>query len=73
MAVSDYEPVPFAGKVSSRQEELIVRCRRTPKVIRSVRDWAPSIYLVGFKLLSRASTAELIDQAAASGRSTGPT
>ena len=29
-----------------------MRCRRTPKVIRSVRDWAPSVYLVGFKLLS---------------------
>ena len=68
MAVSDYEPVPCAGKLSSSQEELIVRCRRTPKVIRSVRDWAPSIYLVGFKLLSRATTAELIDQAEASGQ-----
>ncbi len=68
MAVSDYEPLPFSGKVSSSQEELVVRCRRTPKVIRSVRDWSPSIYLVGFKLLSRASTADLIDQAEASGR-----
>jgi phosphopantothenate-cysteine ligase len=60
MAVSDYEPVPLAGKVSSGAEELIVRCRPTPKVIRSVRDWAPSVYLVGFKLLSRVSEAELI-------------
>ncbi len=68
MAVSDYEPVPRAGKVSSSQDELIVRCRRTPKVIRSVRDWAPSIYLVGFKLLSRATTVELIGQAEASGQ-----
>jgi phosphopantothenate-cysteine ligase len=65
MAVSDYEPVGHAGKVSSDENELVVRCRRTPKVIRSVRDWAPSIYLVGFKLLSRASTAELIRQAEA--------
>ena len=68
MAVSDYEPAPVAGKVSSDESELIVRCRRTPKVIRSVRDWAPSIYLVGFKLLSRATTTELIRQAEASGR-----
>jgi phosphopantothenate-cysteine ligase len=63
MAVSDFEPEPFAGKIGSDAESLIVRCRRTPKVIRSVRDWAPSIYLVGFKLLSRASCDELIGRA----------
>jgi len=32
-------------------------------VIRSVRDWSPGVYLVGFKLLSRAPLAELIRQA----------
>ena len=53
MAVSDFEPEPYAGKISSDAESLVVRCRPTPKVIRSVRDWAPSVYLVGFKLLSR--------------------
>ncbi len=68
MAVSDYEPVPVSGKVSSDENELIVRCVRTPKVIRSVRDWAPSVYLVGFKLLSRATMPELISQAEASGQ-----
>lgn len=68
MAVSDYEPEPLAGKVSSDEAELLVRCRRTPKVIRSVRDWAPSVYLVGFKLLSRASREELIRQAEAACR-----
>ena len=68
MAVSDYEPAPVAGKVSSDESELVVQCGRTPKVIRSVRDWAPSVYLVGFKLLSRATTPELIRQAEASGR-----
>ncbi len=68
MAVSDFEPVPVTGKVSSAEEELLVRCRRTPKVIRFVRDWSPSIYLVGFKLLSRTSPTELIRRAEASGR-----
>ncbi len=63
MAVSDFEPEPYAGKVSSDVESLVVRCRPTPKVIRSVRDWAPSVYLVGFKLLSRASREELIRRA----------
>jgi phosphopantothenate-cysteine ligase len=68
MAVSDYEPDPTLGKLSSDEDELVIRCRRTPKVIQSVRDWSPGIYLVGFKLLSRASTDELLSQAEASGR-----
>jgi phosphopantothenate-cysteine ligase len=65
MAVSDYEPTPRRGKLSSEEDSLVVHCRRTPKVIRSVRDWSPSVYLVGFKLLSRVSTEELIRQAEA--------
>jgi phosphopantothenate-cysteine ligase len=68
MAVSDFEPEPYAGKVSSDAESLVVRCRRTPKVIRSVRNWAPSVYLVGFKLLSRASREALIHRAEIAGR-----
>jgi phosphopantothenate---cysteine ligase (CTP) len=68
MAVSDFEPQRSAGKVSSNTESLVVHCRRTPKVIRSVRDWAPSVYLVGFKLLSGASREELIRRAENAGR-----
>lgn len=68
MAVSDYEPIPHSGKISSDDDVLVLKCHRTPKVIRFVRDWAPSIYLVGFKLLSRAGIADLLDQAEAAGR-----
>lgn len=60
MAVSDYEPEPIAGKLGSASETLVVRCRKTPKVIRSVRDWAPSAILVGFKLLSNVPESVLI-------------
>ncbi len=60
MAVADFEPEPQTGKISSDLDSLVVTCRRTPKVIRLVRDWAPSAYLVGFKLLSRAHSDELI-------------
>jgi phosphopantothenate--cysteine ligase len=67
MAVSDYEPTPLPGKVSSDDEQMLVRCHRTLKVIRSVRDWSPSVYLVGFKLLSRVSEEELIRQAELAG------
>lgn len=65
MAVSDYEPDPIPGKISSEAPELVIRCRPTPKVIRSVRDWAPDAYLVGFKLLSGAPESELIREAEA--------
>jgi phosphopantothenate-cysteine ligase len=65
MAVSDFEPEPIAGKLGSEAEVLVIRGLRAPKVIRSVRDWSPSVFLVGFKLLSRADPAELIRQAEA--------
>ena len=68
MAVSDFAPLRFAGKVDSRAisgpgEEPILRLRRTPKVIRLVRDWSPSTYFVGFKLLSGVKESELITAA----------
>lgn len=65
MAVSDYLPERAAGKIDSEREELVIQCRRAPKVIRSVRDWAPGIYLVGFKLLSEVGEDVLIRTAAA--------
>jgi phosphopantothenate---cysteine ligase (CTP) len=68
MAVSDYEPDRALGKLSSDEDKLLIRCRRTSKVIRNVRDWSPEVYLVGFKLLSRSRTDELLRQAEASGR-----
>jgi phosphopantothenate---cysteine ligase (CTP) len=63
MAASDYAPEPTRGKLSSDEETLTLRCLKLPKVIRSVRDWSPEAYLVGFKLLSNAPEPELIRQA----------
>ncbi len=60
MAVSDFEPEPVSGKIDSDQPSITIRALRAPKVIQSVRDWAPEVYLVGFKLLSRVEPAELI-------------
>lgn len=68
MAVADFEPDPQPGKISSDADSLVLHCRRTPKVIRLVRDWSPSVYLVGFKLLSHASRDELIRRAQAACR-----
>jgi phosphopantothenate---cysteine ligase (CTP) len=60
MAVSDFEPEPFTGKLESDRHSITIHARRAPKVIQSVRDWSPEVYLVGFKLLSRAEPADLI-------------
>jgi phosphopantothenate-cysteine ligase len=68
MAVSDFEPDALAGKLDSGVETLVIHGRRTPKVIQSVRDWSPGVYLVGFKLLSRARPADLIREAQAACR-----
>jgi phosphopantothenate-cysteine ligase len=60
MAVSDYEPTAAPGKLDSGRDTLTITCRPTPKVIRLVKDWAPDLFLVGFKLLSGVPEAELI-------------
>jgi phosphopantothenate---cysteine ligase (CTP) len=68
MAVSDFEPVPVAGKLASRAEDLVLRCHPTPKVIHAVRDWAPGAFLVGFKLMSRVTEESLVREAEAACR-----
>lgn len=68
MAASDFAPDPVAGKIPSTAESLTLHCRRQPKVIQHVRDWSPSTYLVGFKLLSDVPTSELVRQAESANR-----
>ena len=63
MAVSDYAPISSPGKLSSDADDLVIRCRRLPKVIAEARGWAPDVYLVGFKLTSGATEEELIARA----------
>lgn len=68
-AVSDYEPVALAGKISSDAEEISLQLKRTPKVIQSVREWVgPDCMIVGFKLTSGASDEEMIQIATAACR-----
>lgn len=68
-AVSDYAPdTNHAAKIASDQDELIVRLRRVPKVIEKVKDWAPHVFQVGFKLLVDVPKDALIAAARTSGR-----
>lgn len=63
-AVSDYTPEKVQGKISSDQEELIIHLKRNPKILAELRQhFGQSAKIVGFKLLSGVTEAELIKAA----------
>ena len=47
-------------KISSYQDNLMVKLGLTPKVIKSIKEFNPNIKLIGFKLLDGVSKEELI-------------
>ena len=59
-AVSDYRMEPVKGKISSNNDELNIVLQKAQKVLPLVRDKAKTAKVVGFKLLSGATTEELI-------------
>jgi phosphopantothenoylcysteine synthetase/decarboxylase len=61
MAVSDYTAPARPGKISSDADELVIHLERAPKVIGHVKEWAPAIVQVGFKLLSGVTAEELYE------------
>ena len=64
-AVSDFtvdSSAESTGKISS-DEDLILKLRRAPKIISSVKEINPKIYLVGFKAEYNVSNDELIESA----------
>lgn len=51
MAVLDFQPAGLRrGKVGSRGGPWIIRLEKAPKIIRRIKRWAPTTFLVGFKL-----------------------
>lgn len=62
-AVSDYAPLPVAGKIRSHSDTMTVEMRRNPKLLTTLRARCPDAFLVGFKLLSGVARSELIDVA----------
>ncbi|MBF0207905.1 MAG: hypothetical protein HQK53_13575 [Oligoflexia bacterium] len=50
-AISDYVLDKTEGKISSENEELVIKLRKGEKVLQSFRDLAPKALIVGFKLL----------------------
>ncbi len=61
-AVADYSPVPADGKISSDQDEMVIRMQKNPKILASLREhFGRHAFIVGFKLLSGVSTQELLE------------
>ncbi len=50
-------------KISSYEDDLFIKLKRTPKIISLIKDLSPQTYLVGFKLLDGVTKEELIDVA----------
>jgi len=50
-AISDYIVDKTEGKISSDNDELVIRLKKGEKVIKSFRELAPNAVIVGFKLL----------------------
>lgn len=60
-AVSDYSPVRREGKIRSTEDELLLRLKRNPKLLRQLREkCGVATFIVGFKLLSGVSSEELL-------------
>lgn len=51
------------SKISSKSDYQVLFLKKTPKVISMVKDWNPTIQLIGFKLLVNVSEEELINVA----------
>lgn len=51
------------NKISSYEDNLIIKLKRTPKVIKMIKDISPLTYLVGFKLLDDVNEETLINVA----------
>lgn len=50
-AVSDYVVQKRQGKISSDNDEMIIKLKKAPKILPLIREAAPDALLVGFKLL----------------------
>lgn len=49
-----------ANKISSSEDDLIIKLKQTPKIISLIKKLNPSTHLIGFKLLDGVSKEELI-------------
>lgn len=51
------------NKISSNEDDLIIKLKKTPKIISLIKKLSPPTHLVGFKLLDGVSEHQLLDTA----------
>ena len=51
------------NKISSEREDIIIKLKKTPKIIAIIKNISPNTYLIGFKLLDNVSKENLINTA----------
>jgi len=61
--ICEHKDILNDSKISSNEENLIIKLKKTPKIISMIKDISPKTYLVGFKLLDGVSKEFLIDTA----------
>lgn len=61
-AVSDYSPIPVAGKFNSDAVEIQLTLKRNPKLINEIKKLSPNSLLIGFKLTSNASEETVVQK-----------
>ncbi|WP_206858732.1 phosphopantothenate--cysteine ligase [Candidatus Enterococcus mangumiae] len=57
------QSVSKEAKISSDTDYLVLTLKKTPKIIRSLRQWQPKATIVGFKLLVDVSKEQLLEVA----------
>ena len=62
-AVSDYTPDYQVGKIPSGQSEFSIKLKPTVKIIKSIREKFPSLFIVSYKAEVRISKDDLIKKA----------
>ena len=63
-AVGDFEPIKFRhGKISSREENLILKLKPTLKIVDKIKKWDSSVFLVKLKVEANLKKKELIKRA----------
>ncbi|MHA1977308.1 MAG: bifunctional phosphopantothenoylcysteine decarboxylase/phosphopantothenate--cysteine ligase CoaBC [Candidatus Hodarchaeales archaeon] len=62
-AVSDYQPIYQKGKIESLQDELTILLQPTIKIVKSVKNEFPSLFIVAYKAEVGISTKELVSRA----------
>ena len=67
-AVADFSPEPSEGKITSSQDELVLRLRKVAKIVDQVKTWKPTALLVKFKLESGCDREGLLTIGLASAR-----